>query len=991
LALVVALGVGTAGARADNLALINPRHPVDDVTESLKPVIAPQSLGNEMVAPPKPRMIESEYAYSGWLTLSLRNAGDQPINRILVFSHPSLARTGIAGAPLAAPRLVNLRYVEGEMPVVLPLAGPANRFSVLGVHLDPGMTETIAIQIENGSHAIAVRAWDPQALARFDTYFLLAIGLYWGILFVGIGLLFALRILCGGPGLIAGGFLALAALVFEGASFGFGGSSWTAVLSRIGLDPAAVLRPVSLVAVAFFGIQFLRRLFDLREEMPFLNIGLRVFQFAVLLALPLVFIWGVGPIAARAAAVAALLVAGFAVFAMRRALPESLQLVPPGWLFLSFAGIGGLAVSGMGFAASSVIVELGLHGLFVIGIMLLIFAAAVRANASAPAAEGAGAAHVLAFARQNRVEEPTSAALAAPAGSSSYQGLWDWTLEEDRLYVSPSVEAMMGLAEGSLGGRERRWAQRILDEDRALYTDTLRHYVDQGNSSFAIEFRVQHEDASFRWLQLRATGLAGETGRAARVIGVVTDITSAKLAEEQIVREASHDALTGVGNRAFLVAHIDWALKHFREHPVVNASTGRPIAPAVLFLDIDRFKSVNDELGHAAGDQLLIQLTKRFEGALGPDDILARVGNDEFVVLVSPVASDRAIARAGAAEEMAGLLNDLCAQPIELAGQTIYPSATIGIVRFEPRHREAQEILAEAETAMRRARKRGSGEIETFAERAGPKAPPTLSLEADLRQAIPRGEMLVLYQPIMTLRSGAVAGFEALLRWRHETRGILAPDVFIPLAEETGMIVTLGRYVLSMAALQLAQWQSFFPLRRPLFMTVNVSSRQLLRSDFVKDVAGVLDEVELAPGTLKLEVTESMVFDDEARVAELLAAVRAKGVTLALDDYGRGYSSLGRLKSLPLSTVKIDKEFVDGVGDQGQADAILRSTIAMAHEMKLDVVCEGVERGDQAPGLRALGADFAQGFLFGGPMPAAEAQRFIARHWKFEGPKAKAS
>jgi len=758
-------------------------------------------------------------------------------------------------------------------------------------------------------------------------------------------------------------------------------------LSRIGLDPAAVLRPVTLVLVAFFGVQFLRRLFNLRDEMPFLDVGLRIFQYAVLAAIPLVFVWGVGPVAARAAALSALVVSGLAVFIMRRTLPETLHLVPPGWLFLALAGIGALAVSGLGFAAGAVIAELALHGVFVIGIMLLVFAAAVRASAPAAVAEQSGPAHIPAFAQTKALEEPARQIPPRP-NAASYQGLWDWTIAENRLYVSPSVEAMMGLPEGALDGRERNWSQRIVEADRAVYADTLRHYMDQGNSSFAVEFRVTHEDGTLRWLQLRATGLAGEDGRAARLIGVVTDITSAKVAEEQIVREASHDSLTGIGNRAFLIAHVDFALTQFRERPVVDPKSGRVIAPAVLFLDIDRFKAVNDGLGHAAGDQLLIHLTKRFTEALGPGDVIGRFGNDEFVVLITP-PQDRAV-QMTPPEEVAGLLNDLCAQPIELAGQTIYPSATIGIVRFEARHQNAQEILAEAETAMRRARKRGSGEIETFTERRAEKRQPAISLEGDLRQAIKHEEMLVLYQPIMNLKTGAVAGFEALLRWRHKQRGLLGPELFIPLAEETGMIVTLGRFALSMAAFQLAQWQTIFPLRRPLFVTVNVSSRQLLRSDFVKDVGGVLEKVELAPGTLKLEVTESLVFDDEAHVAELLCAIKAKGVSLALDDYGRGYSSLSRLKALPLSTVKIDKEFVAGAGDKGQADAILRSTIQMAHEMKLDVVAEGVERAEQVPVLKALGADYAQGFLFGEPMPAAEAQRFIAKNWKAEPARTKA-
>ncbi|MFO1187160.1 MAG: EAL domain-containing protein [Alphaproteobacteria bacterium] len=977
---------GAAGlaalAHADGVALLDPARPMTDATSALVPVIEPKPLGADKIAPPEARFIETEYAYSGWLALSVKNSGTRAIDRVLVFSHPALAHSGLRGAPLAAPRIVAVRYAEHDLPVALPLAGPANRFATLGIHLEPGASETIAVRVENGSHAIAVQAWEPQALARFDTYLLLAIGLFWGILFVGIGLLFALRILSGGPGLIAGGFLALAALVFEGASFGFGGASWTLPLSRIGLDPAAVLRPLGLTFVAFFGVQFLRRLFELREEVPLLDVALRLFQYALLAALPLIFVWGIGPFAARAAAAAALLVTGASVFLLRRRVPETLQLVPPGWLFLMIAGIGAIAVSWLGFASGSAIIELALHGIFVIGILLLMFAAAVRASAQAVIVEPASASYQPTYTPARA--EPD---LARPAAAvSAYQGLWDWSIAEDRLYISPSVEAMMGLPEGALSGRERSWSQRILESDRATYADTLDHYVAQGNSSFAVEFRVRHQDGSMRWVQLRATGLAGEDGRAARLIGVVTDITAAKIAEEQVVREATEDALTGLGNRASIISHVDWLLAQFREHPA-HDTTGHVVAPSLLFIDLDRFKAVNDGLGHAAGDQLLIQLAKLFRGALGANDALARVGNDEFVVALSP---DGGTGASSTPEEIAEFLKDLCAQPMELAGQTVYPSVTIGIVRFETRHRNAEEILAEAETAMRRARKRGAGEIETFTERRSERRPPAISLETDLRQAVAREELYVLYQPVVALKGGGVAGFEALLRWQHRERGILGPEHFIAIAEETGLIVPIGRFVLGRAARQLAEWQANFPLRRPLFATVNVSSRQLLRSDFVRDVVGILDVVSLAPGSLKLEVTESMIFDDQARVADLLATIRAKGVSLALDDYGRGFSTLSRLKALPLSTVKIDKEFVHGAGDKGQADAILRSTVTMAHDMKLDVVCEGVERAEQAAALQTLGADYAQGFHFGEPMTAAEAQRFIAKSWRFEPRKLRA-
>ena len=1000
-------------ARALGVAGIDERRPVQDVTQSLTPVLepaAPDETGH--VPMPESRNLAFDDAFNGWSALTLQNPSSEPTERILVFSYPSLARAGLWGAPLAIPRLRDVRTIEGEPPSSVATSPAGNRFAALSVRLAPSSSQTYAFLLEHGSGATSVRAWDPEALARFDTFRLLAVGLFWGVLFVGVALMFAMRILSSGPGLLAGGFFALAALIFESAAFGFGGVSWNALFAGSGLDAAGVARSIGLILVGFFGLQFLRRLLVLREETPIVDLVVRVIQYALLVAVPLVFWHGAGPFAARSAAAIALIVAGLAVWSTRRVLPEALQLVPPGWTFLAFASIGVFAIAMVGLAGAGPVVELLLHGLFVIGVMLLVFSAAVRATVPAGIIEYGASSPVPAFARE---EAPRPVREAATTAENSYQGLWDWNIAEDRLYVSPSVETMIGVGEGDLKGKERNWTDRIFEDDRSGYAETLQHYIQLGTASFIVEFRVRRAGGALHWLQLRATSIAGDAGRATRVIGVVTDITAAKTAEAELLQAASHDPLTGLGNRAFLVSQLDFALGQHRAHPVKDAASGKVLAPALILLDIDNFTTINDELGRAAGDELLKQIARRIEKAMGRGDVLARIGADEFALLLTPAEG-----KAGAApamedpDDMTALLGDLFAQPLDLRGETVHPSAKVAFVQADDRSGHAQDFLAEAERALKRA-KRGApsealalpapkqltapeelpppkearaptrvtltkpqvpSELETdlraLQQNLSAFTPPS-PLEADLRKAIQREQIRIAFQPIMSLSDRSLAGFEALMRWHHPERGLVPPDEFIPVAEESGLIVTLGRYALSMAAFQLSQWQSYFPLKRPLFVTVNVSSRQLLGEEFARDISEVLKAVELAPGSLKLEVTESFIFEDQAHVAKLLDTIKSKGVSIALDDYGQGHSNLNRLKALPVSTVKIDKEFVSGAGDQARSDTILRSTISMAHEMKLDVVAEGVEKEAQAQMLRMYGCDFAQGHLFGTAMTPHEA------------------
>lgn len=548
--------------------------------------------------------------------------------------------------------------------------------------------------------------------------------------------------------------------------------------------------------------------------------------------------------------------------------------------------------------------------------------------------------------------------------AAAHQGIWDWNIEFDELYLSPSVDGMLGLPHGGLIRSEVGWAERIHPDDFDAYRNALRTYLRRGNVAFDIEFRIQHENGDFIWLQLRATCLPDDDGIAARCIGTVADITQSKASEERLMRSASVDPLTGLVNRSALNEKLNEAL---------GASRNGAVQPGLIVIDLDRFKTVNDSLGHAAGDVLLQTVARRLEDVVGSAGVVARLGSDEFAILTNGHgASSRVVADHA--------MNAL-AQPMELDGYEVFPMASLGLANAGPHHAIAEDVLKDAETAMFRAKRTGGGCIEVFESSMVQQSVETLSLETDLRRALERHQMEVLFQPIMSFQTESIAGFEALLRWRHPVHGLLTPDQFVSIAEENDMIVPLGRFVLSMASQQLADWHRVFPVSPPLFVSVNVSSRQLKRRDFADDVREVLREANLMPGTLKLEVTESLIMEDPRLAERLLNEVKAIGAGIVLDDFGTGFASLSNLQRYPFDTIKVDRSFISTMDSRSDSHVIVNTIVNLANDLRLTVVAEGLESEDDAWRLREMGCHYGQGYIFGAPMTAQDAQTFIAHHW----------
>ena len=464
------------------------------------------------------------------------------------------------------------------------------------------------------------------------------------------------------------------------------------------------------------------------------------------------------------------------------------------------------------------------------------------------------------------------------------------------------------------------------------------------------------------WFALKARPVVGSDGEVVRVVGTLVDVTDFKNAEERLLFDAVHDNLTGLPNRELFLDRMEAAFGFAR--------TEQSIRPTVVVIDVDRFKQVNDSVGMAVGDSILLTIARRLARLLKPQDTLARLGGDQFAMIL---LSEREPARIVAFAET---LRRTLRAPIAFNDREIFLTASMGLALADSQPHRTEEVLKDAELAMYYAKRIGGDRIEVFKPAMRSRKTDRLTMESELRRAIEREEITILYQPIIRLEDRAVAGFEALARWDHPKMGRLPPAEFISMAEEIGLIVDLGLFVLDRSARQLATWQRSSKVREPIFTSVNISSRQLLRQDLIHDLRTVLARNNLARGTLKLELTESLVMENPEHAAQMLTRIRDLGAGLALDDFGTGHSSLSYLQRFPFDTIKIDQSFVRTTA-RGTRPVILRSIISMAHDLGMDVVAEGAENDSDAVELYQLGCEYAQGYAFGEPMSVEKATTLL--------------
>ena len=441
------------------------------------------------------------------------------------------------------------------------------------------------------------------------------------------------------------------------------------------------------------------------------------------------------------------------------------------------------------------------------------------------------------------------------------------------------------------------------------------------------------------------------------------EVAERKQIEEQLLHNAFHDGLTGLANRALFIDHLKLALGRAERHDSYEF--------AVLFLDLDRFKVVNDSLGHMTGDQLLVGVARRLEAAMRPGDTVSRLGGDEFTVLLDDLKD------AGEAEAVAERLQRELAAAFNLGSQEVFTTVSIGIALSSPDYHRPEDILRDADTAMYRAKQRGKARYEMFDQAMHARAMDRLGLERDMRRAVERRELFLQYQPIVSLSNGALRGFEALVRWRHPERGVIPPAKFIPIAEETGMIIPIGKWVLGEACRQMSRWQKLSSLDAPLPISVNLSGRQFLQPDLLEQVEEVLRETGLAPRSLKLEITETVVMENIETATQTLERLRSLGVELSIDDFGTGYSSLSYLQRFPVSTLKIDRSFVSRMAESDGTAEIVRTITKLAQTLGMDVVAEGVETEGQRAQLSDFECEYGQGYYFSMPMDGEFAEALL--------------
>ncbi|MCE2934261.1 MAG: EAL domain-containing protein [Hyphomicrobiales bacterium] len=873
-----------------------------------------------------------------WIAFALQNDSNETIERVLVAPRFKLAGSGVFWPDLASVRIEAITASHGFRPE----REEGTEADLFAITLEPGAIVTFVAELR-GSRLPELTLWDPEVYKDKLNALTLYRGIVTGI--AGLLAIFLTIVLTLRAALIfpASAALAWSVLVYLGIDFGFIGRFFALRpevenIYRAGAE--AVLGGTLLVFL--FAYLNLNRWHARYGHITLVWLGL----LGALIALS-----SIDPSVASGIArisMAAIAVIGFVliVYLAFHRYDRAMMLVPTWFLLLVWVGGAALVVSGQ--VTNDVAAPALLGGLVLIVLMI---AFTVMQNVFSSGAVISGA-----------VPDAERKALAFVGGGDL---LFDWDVSDDHMHLSPELEMHLGLERGTLDGRASVLINVIHPADRDRYRAALDAMIEQKRGRIGQDFRLMARDGSTVWYRLKARPVVNRDGEVIRIVGSLLDVTAVHTTQDRLLHDAIHDHLTGLPNRRLLLDRLETSL--------INARHGGAGArkPALILLDIDRFKQVNESVGVSAGDIILLTVARRLARVVRPGDTLARISGDSFaLVVLSEQEPQRVVA-------LADLVRRAVSTPITHGERQIYLTGSVGVALLdETSLNDKEAFIRNAELAAIHAKRTGRDRVEIYRGSMRNTPHDRFSLSNDLRHAIERNELEVQFQPIVRLEDRSIAGFEALIRWNHPRLGRLPPGEFISIAEESGLIVDIGLFVLETTARELSAWQQSLVVDPPIFASVNVSSRQLIRQDILQDLKNVLLRHPCARGSLKLEITETLVMENPEYAAQILEKARELGAGLALDDFGTGFSSLSYLQRFPFDTLKIDQSFVRH-DETGKRPLILRSIVGLAQDLGMDIVAEGAESEADTVELFQLGCQFAQGYVFGAAISIDQARKLI--------------
>lgn len=879
-------------------------------------------------------------ANPSWALFALRNDSDVQIERLLVAPFFRLPGSGIFRPDLGNERIKVLTPSAGLRPERLP----DREADVFEITLDPGATVTFVAELSNGNLP-ELYMWRPDAYRDYVNSFTLFRGTVLGVSSLAAVFLTIMFVVKGRGIFPATAAFSWAVLVYLLIDFGVLGPLLG--ISNGSMQPFRAAAEAA-IATTLFGFLFI-----------YLNLHrwhLRFIHLALALVVVFLALFGFAFFQPEIAATVARLVlallglTGFFLILLLalRGYDRAVLLVPTWIIYIAWLFYGWLVVSGQ---VSNDVAQPAVAGGLVLTVMLLGFTSVQHAFSEGQVSIGT-------------LSEVERRALAL-TGSGDF--VFDWNIERDRVSVSDELGTRLGERRGALRGSIKRWLDRVHPDDRDRFRTAFDTLVELRRGKVSADVRLTAHDGSFRTFRMRVKPVLGGDGQVNRIVGSLQDVNEDRASRERLLHDAVHDSLTGLPNKQLFLDRLERAL--------VRARMPNGIKPAVFLIDIDRFMELEERVGHSAADSVLLAISRRIARIMRPLDTVARLGGDQFGVIL---ASEQA---AGKIAETAEQIRKALKSPFNFGERDLSLTVSIGVTIYDGNPVAGDDVLRDAELAMYYAKRLGGDRIEAYRASARSIAAYSKASEEDLDRGLRHGELQVQFQPIMDIHAGVIAGCEALMRWNHPQRGVVPPEEFVPLAERTGLIERLGRLAFEQAAGQAREWANQFQLPEDFFVSVNLSPSQLATETLLNDMRAQVNEHRSMARHLKLEITESQVMTNPEHSAYMLAALKQLGLGLALDDFGTGHSSLSYLHRLPFDTIKIPAPFVqmsDHTGMSHTQVPIMRAVVALATELDLTVIAEGVETLEEIERLQQLNCQYAQGYAFGAAMTGAELTKKLA-------------